>query len=322
MPSLTKQKPPTNNQVSAATAGSVLANAVSAESIPDSWIKMLLYGPNGVGKTTLACTFEKPLLLIAMERSPSGGARSVRKFQGVRVIRPGAPMLKPGIPDWDAPIDSVKCIDEVEQLARELSERNPFKTIVFDHVTVFQDHWLEKITGRSIQIGQGLGRVSGDDYTERSEKTKTSLIPWLGMPCHTVFVGKEKDHNPPKDEKVNPRTGKVQPDLRPRFIRGMQQESFVSVELGGGAAGWLQDACEYACRLYVDREMERVVSDIQGQKVVDYRETGKFVRALRVKYHPNFFSRGRYDDPDNLPDAIPNPTYEKIIAAIEGRYKE
>ena len=324
-----RQKPPApkrvvpNGQPIRGEPGSVLSEAVPVSEVKDSWIKMLLYGPNGVGKTTLACTFEKPLLLIAMERSVSGGARSVRKQPGVSVIRPGAPLLPDGKPDFDGLIDSAQCVEKVERLAEELKRHNPFKTIVFDHVTIYQDHWLERITGKPLPVQNGFGKVTQDEYTERSEKVKMGLVPWFELPCHTVFIGKEKDHNPPKEERVSAKTGKIQPDLRPRFIRGLQMESWVSVELGGQTAGWLQDAVEFACRLYIDREvkMERVESVLQGQKHVDYRETGEieFVRALRTKVHPNFFSRFRSDDPDKLPEAIVRPTYQKILAAIEGR---
>jgi hypothetical protein len=109
--------------------------------------------------------------------------------------------------------------------------------------------------------------------------------------------------------------------MRPRFIRGLQQESCVTVNLGGGAADWLMDACEFICRLYMDKEMEWTETEFQGVKTRSAVETGKYVRALRIGYHPNFAARFRSDSPETLPEAIPEPSFAKIVAAIEGRYK-
>lgn len=296
-----------------AAPGSVLSKAISAADIRDTFIKMLLFGPSGVGKTHLAATFEKPLLVLALEKTPSGGARTVRKFPGVTVLRPGAD-------SFETPIVAEAFVAEMDRLVGEMKEHNPFKTVVIDHVTVFQDYVLEKIVGRPLPEQVGFGSVSGDAYRDRAEAMKQMLRPWVDMQCHTVFVGKEKDHNPPKSEAVNPRTGKVQPDMRPRFIRGLQQESCVSVNVGGGTADWLMDACEYACRLYMDREVKEFRTEINGETVVDHQETGCFVRALRVGYHPNFYARFRSDSPETLPEAIVSPTFDKIMAAIEGRY--
>lgn len=323
MPTLNRQKPvAANGQPISGKPGSVLAKAIPVSNLKDSFVKFLLYGGNGIGKTTLACSFEKPLLLIALERSESGGARSVRRVPGVNVLKPGWPAQVP----WDAPDVILKAEDviaDMENLGEELKVKNPFKTVVFDHVTVFQDWVLETLVGHRLPEQLNFGTVSGDTYRDRAERTKTLLRPWVDMRCHTIFIGKEKDHNPPKEEKVNERTGKVQPDMRPKFLRGMQQESFISVDLGGAAVGWLSDACEFIGRLYMDREIERKVNKLSGgQEHVQYVETGKFVRALRIAYHPNYAARFRSDLPDSLPEAIPNPTYGKIKAAIDGTYKE
>lgn len=301
--------------------GSILSRAIPVGNMRDSWIKMLLYGGNGIGKTTLACQFPKPLLLLSYERCPSGGARSVRKMDGVTWLRVGTPAgVDPDDPQLVLKAEDV--IGDTERLAAEMHESNPFKTVVFDHVTVFQDWVLEHVCGHAV-IQQGKGKVTTDQYVQRAETTKTLLRPWVDLPGHTVFIGKEKDHNPPRDEKVSPNTGKVQPDLRPRFLRGMQQESFVSVDLGGGTTGWLQDACEFACRLYMDKEVEVTEQEvtIMGKKSKhrSERETGKFVRALRTGYHPNYFARFRADVMGSVPDVIESPTWGKIKAAVDGQ---
>lgn len=302
--------------------GSVLSKGIPVGDLKSLYVKMLLYGGNGIGKTTLSCTFPKPLLLIALEQNDTGGALSVRKVAGVTHLRPGARLLPDGTPDPDYVPTNEEVLNDVERLGAELKQSNPFKTVVFDHVTVFQSAVLGRVMGEPTPEQLGKGKVSIDQWTQRAEMVKTLLRPFLDLRCNTVFIGKERDHNPPKDEKVTS-SGKLMPDLRPKFLRGMQAESFVSVDLGGGAAGWLQDACDYACRLYMDEEMRTVEnrSTIQGKETV-HREvvkTGRYVRALRLAYHPNYFSRFRADTPEALPDAIEDPSWEKIRAVIEGR---
>lgn len=331
-PGVTKQRPgpgparpaprlaATPSPVIRAAPGSVLSEAISAADIRDTFIKMLLYGPSGVGKTRLAGTFEKPLLFLALERTPSGGALTVRKVPGITALRPGTVSPDPDRPArFEDPIDGAQFVEKTDRLAQELKAHNPFKTVVIDHVSVFQDYILEKIVGRRLPEQIGFGTVSGDHYRDRAEATKQMLRPWVDLQCHTVFIGKEKDHNPPKQESVNPRTGKVQPDMRPRFIRGLQAESCVMVDLGGGSADWLVNACDYVCRLYMDREVKRFETTLNDEVVVDYQPTGNFVRALRIGYHPNYMARFRSDSTD-LPEAIVEPTYAKILAAIEGTY--
>lgn len=281
------------------------------------------FAVHNCGKTSLAAQFPGPLLLLSYERCPSGGARSIRKRNpDVTWLRVGTPEgMNPDDPNLVLNADDV--IGDTDRIAEELKEHCPFKTVVFDHVTVFQDWVLEKLLGRPLPQQLNFGAVSGDNYRDRAEITKTKLKPFADLPCHTVFIGKEKDHNPPREDKVNPNTGKVSPDMRPKFLRGMQQESFVSVDVGGATAGWLQDLCEYACRLYMAKEIEVSVTEqtILGKKQTfrTETETGKFVRSLRVAYHPNYFSRFRSDDPDALPEAIDNPTWAKLKAVIDGQ---
>lgn len=311
-PVVSRQSPKSNGRVSA-SPGSVLSDAIEIGELQDSWIKMLIYGQNGTGKTTLACDFEKPLLLLSFEPNETGGARSVRKVPGVTFLKLRPTRDKNGVV-------TERVTEKAYRLADELKVKNPFRTVVFDHVTAFQDVVLQEILNvENLPEQLNFGSISSDDYRMRAERTKEGLRPWVDLPCHTVFIAKEKDHNPPKEEKINPRTGKVQPDMKARFLRGLQMESFVTADLGGGTAGWIMDACDYLCRLYFDREVVVKKNKVQGQEVVTTEETGRFVRALRTTYHPNFAARFRSDTPDNLPEAIADPTYAKILAAIEGR---
>jgi len=307
MPPVVRKDNPTPQQnskpISNKPLTGILSQAIPVQQLQKPKIKMLIYGQNRVGKTTLACTFPKPLLLVSFEPAEAGGATSVTGVEGVSFLH--LTSSQSGL-----------------QLCQELSRANvmPFETVVVDSVTSYQDIILRELMNwDKIPEQLNFGAVPGDIYRERAEKTKEGLRPFANLPCHVVFLGKEKDHNPPKEEKVG-KSGKVQPDMRPRFLRGMQLESFIAADLGGATVGWLQDVCNQIGRLYFDKEVRTYEKVVAGQRQVYEEETGKHIRCLRTQFHPNF-SAGMRSAGRDVPEVIEEPTYEKIQAVIDGTYK-
>jgi hypothetical protein len=270
--------------------GSILARAVPVEQIDTDFIKFVLYGQNRVGKTTLACQFPKPLLLVSFEPSQSGGATSVKKVQGVTYIR-------------------ITTTEDALRLADELKSDTTFKSHVLDTATSYQDIILQEILKLPAVPEQlNWGMVSRDQYRERSEKTKEALRPFLNLKAHTVICAKERDHNPPDKEK-------------PKILRGFQAESFFASDLGGATVGWLHDACDYIGRLYIDKEVavRTTKNRVTGADEQEEYETGRTVRRLRTMYHPNFAAGFRSCDPESVPEFIDNPTFDRIYQVIQGK---
>lgn len=275
---------------------SVLSEAIPVGEMQDDWLKICIYGENRTGKTTLACEFEKPLLLVALEPNQTGGAKSVKKVEGVTYLR-------------------LTTTEKVVRLAEELKTNNPFKTIVLDSVTSFQDMVLKEIMNLpAIPDQMSWGMVDDDGYRQRSEKTREGLRPYINLPCHLVICAKQRDHNAMKG------------DRRPKLIRSLEIESFFGVDLGGATAGWLHDTCDYLARLYIDKEVVRTVSKspIKGiaQEIETFRETGKLVRRLQTMYHPNYAAGFRSENPQAVPEFIeaktPTEMYEKMMSVIRG----
>ncbi len=277
----------------------ILPATVTGSGWGESWLKFLIYGLNRTGKTSLACQFPKPLLHVGLEPNSTGGARSVSRVAGVTFER------------YDS---SNGVIDLVGRLSRD----NPYKTVVLDTVTGYQD-----IIGKELKkldkVPESIrwGEAEGDFYRERSENTRKALRAFVDLPCDTVFVAKEIDHNPPKEEKYT-KSGKLMPDMRPRFLRGMQLDSMIGPHVGGATAQWLQDACDFVCRLYMDKEVVSQGHEVNGVTTYTHSETGRFVRVLRTTFHPNFFAGVRSPCPENVPDAIVNPTWQKIAQLVNG----
>ena len=290
MPSVEKQNPkqvvrPQNN-------GSILSGAIPVEQVENRFINMVLYGINRVGKTTLACQFPKPLLLISFEPGTSGGSASVRKVQGVHFVR------------------ITKKADAIA-LARELRTDKVYKTHVLDTCTSLQDSILQELMGLedapAVQLNWGT--VPEDYYRERSEQAKEVMRFFRDLPAHTVFVAQEKDHNPVKEE-------------RNRLVRGPRLESFFAADLGSATVKWMHDACDYVGRLYLAPEVketvvERVVNGVKKQ-FKNQVETGKWVRRLQTMFTPPFFAGFRSATPGMVPEFIHEPTFEKILKVING----
>ncbi len=286
MPVVNRQKP-SPARAAPSPNGSLLSQATPVADLEDDYLKFVIYGQNRVGKTTLACQFPKPLLLLAMEPNKTGGALSVRKVPDV----------------WYKHLDDTTSF---VRLASELRAGSKFKTVVVDSATSLQDIVLKELMGLSAvpeQLNWGL--VSRDQYRERSEKTRECLRPYIDLPMHVVVLAKEKDHNPPDRD-------------RPEILRHQAAESFFAADLGGATVGWLHDACDYVTRLYMEKEtVERSVT-VSGKTTVRLEETGKNVRRLRCMYHPNFAAGIRSDNPQMVPEWIQDPTYEKIRRVVAG----
>lgn len=305
MPQVTQQRART--APTPQTKGGILSRAVPVGQMERATLKILMYGQNRVGKTTFACQFAKPLLLISFEPAKTGGAESVRLVDGVSILRHGV--------DFNG-------VAETVQLARELKqEAKAYKTVVLDSASTMQDMVLCGILNLpAVPDQMSWGMVGSDGYRQRSEKTREVLRPFLDLDVDTIVLAKEKDHNPPKEEKVNERTGKVQPDMRPKFLRGVEQASFIAADLGGATTGWLQDACDCVCRLFVEEEVKELVLN-RGKPTESrtFTPTGKFIRYLRTGYHPNYAAGVRSCRPEAVPEVIPNPTAEKLLAVLAGR---
>ena len=109
----------------------------------------------------------------------------------------------------------------------------------------------------------------------------------------------------------------------------------MSVHLGESSALWLQNACQFVCQLYMDAETrtDKTLVDAAGTMVeqsVTY-QTGRFVRRLRLGYHPNYASGCTVPGIDVVPEyieaATPQAMYEALvkvsmgIRCAEGVYK-
>lgn len=293
----------------------MLERAIAVASMPIAPISILMYGKNRTGKTTVACQAEKPLLVVSFEPADSAGIESVRKIPGVYVVR----IAEPDAKNWN------RSTEEAVMLASELAQGSAhnYKSVVVDSTSSMQDRILQELMQLpAVPDQQSWGTVQGDLYIRRSEKLRELIRPFLNLKIPTkIFLSKEKDHNPPVKEEYT-KSGKLMPDMRPKFLRGLQTESFIGPDIGGATVGWLQDACDCVTRLFIEEEQVKKKYILNGKAREEWRTTGKYAHYLRLKYHPNFAAGIRSCNPENVPEVMTMPTAELLFKELMRIIKE
>lgn len=283
--------------------GSLLASAIDVRELGDVPLKVCIYGENRVGKTSLACEFPKPLLLISFEPAKSGGATSVRKVEGVKFKR-------------------ITTSEDMYKIVEELKQDTFFKSHVLDGATSMQDVFLRELMEvPETPTTLWFNSVPDEIYKQRSEKTKEALRKFLQLDANTIVLAKEKDHNPPKTSREN---------KKPKMLNSMEVESYFASDVGSATAGFLHDCCDSICRLYTAKEVKEEVTYMEmagvKEKNVEYVETGRIVHRLRTLKHPNFAAGIRSDSPGYVPEFVegesPKILYDKLMQVIRGTYRE
>jgi hypothetical protein len=319
MPAIVKQKPKAQPPAAPmADLGGCLGTIMEVRSLKPAFQKVCIYGRNRLGKSTLAAMWPKPMLVLASEPAEHGGVGSIINMEGVNVaVISVKPQIDPRTGNPESVFGTAKALSIVAELnaITQQQGRCPFATVVMDTVTSMQDIALTEIMGLpEIPTMLGWGLVSDDQYRMRAEKIREIMRKVKDLRTHTIFIAQEKDHNPPKGRDVN------------RILKPRQEESFFGASLGGAAAGWLHDTCDYVGQLYQDAEMREEISRVQiGDQVQEERvqlPTGRIVRRFRTVYSPNYAGGMRAPNPGVVPLWIeaetPKEMYEEIQTVIRG----
>lgn len=246
---------------------------------------VLVYGNSGTGKTTFACTYPKPLLLIGFE----DGTRSVHNLEGVHFIRARNSQ------------DVRDLIEGVKQGSADLD----YQTVVIDTVTEMQDMVLKEVMGvDELPAQKSFGMATRSDYGDCALKTKEILREVLKLPeesiCNCIILGQERTYNTDSDS-------------------GTSLEPYVCVALTPSVAGFLNPAVDYNLRSFIKQKEDIKQVKVNG-KVKTIRKTlDQPEYCLRIKAHSVYTIKFRAPKGTPLPDYIPDPNYGKVRELIEGK---
>lgn len=283
MPTPVRQSP---TGVKKKKAGSVI-DRISALGTQDNFLKVLLYGKSGTGKTTLWATFPGPILgIICSGGNKTGEVRSINTPEYRKKIK----------------MVTIQESTEVGELVSYVQSNGAFKTIVLDHVSGLQDLVLKEILGLDeLPAQKSWGLATQQQYGQCTQQVKEYLRALLNLDLNVVILGQERTFDS-TDE--GPGSEMLQPT--------------VGVALTPSLAGWLNPACDYILQTFKRAKMIRTVTKV-GTKQVTTEKRGKGVEyCLRTEPHDVYTTKFRVPKGRPLPDVIVDPSFDKINRLIQG----
>ena len=237
-----------------------------------------IYGVSGTGKTTLACTYPKPLLLIGCE----DGTRSVHKMKGVDFIR-------------------VTSSSEVGEVVEHIREEGKYSTAVLDTATSMQALVLQEILGlEELPTQSSWGLASRDQYGQCALQTKELLRHILRLAedniAHAVVLAQERTFGAEGDGELIAPT--------------------VMSSLTGSTVGWLNPECDYIVQTFKREGIIKKKTKAGGKTIVREVSTGKIEYCLRTGPHPIYLTKFRLPRGMDLPEFVIDPSYEKLSELI------
>jgi hypothetical protein len=275
MPKVTKQ-----SMRGKKMATGVMGLVTPVGEMPTTGIKMCLYGRGKTGKTSLACTFPKPLLLVGTE----DGTKSVRSFKGVDFLR----------------LTESSQVDEVAAAVGD-----SYKSLVLDTAGGLQDMILKEILGlEDTPIEKSWGMAVREQWQSCGVQTKERLRRLLDLAdssgVNVLIIAHERNFNDEGgSELIFPTVGAA---------------------LTPSTAGWLNGACDYLCQTFLREQTTVKQVKVAGKEGATMTtRTGKVEYVLRVGPHPIYMTGFRrvHVDGEVMPDVIIDPSYDKILSLIE-----
>lgn len=246
-------------------------------------MRLSVYGRPKTGKTRLACSFPKPLLIIGTE----DGTESVAGAKGVDFV-----MLE-------------RCT-ELQELLDGPVAAGKYTSIVLDNGTRFRDMRISEILGLArMPVQKGWGFAAREQWIECSNSMKQMLRPLFDLarcnPINLVIIAQEQNFSGGEEgggdsELITPTIGSA---------------------LGKSVCDWVNAECDYVCQTLIREQTVEHQLTVAGTKQMVQKKTGKKEYCLRVGPHEIYYTGFRMPDGRILEeDFIIDPTYAKIAAML------
>ena len=245
-------------------------------------VKLLAYGRGKTGKTRLASTFPKKVLIIGTE----DGTRSVSNVKGVDFVQ----------------LERSSELDECV----ELLEEGKYASACLDHAGGLQDLIIKEHLGMEeipkAKFGsdaRSWGLVKSADWGPINAQVKKRIHTLLSLAkshnLNIVIIAHERTFNSDSESDL----------IFPT----------VGAALTPGVVGWLNGTVEYICQTFIREETKQVKVTA---KTTRQQPTGKAEYCLRIGPHPVFMTGFRVPVGVEIPDVVVDPSYSKIRKYVEG----
>lgn len=278
MPKITRQRV---GSVGGNRSGSanILDRITPISKMEQSGLKFSIYGRSGTGKTTIACGFPKPLLLIGTE----DGTKSVRTVKGVDFVR-------------------VSESKEINELADHL-KNSKYKSAILDTASALQGMIIKEFLGLSeLPTQYSWGMTDQKGWGAIGVQTKERLRSLIDLAdthqINVVVIAQERNFG--EDSETFIITPSVGSALTP------------------GVAGWLSPACDYVCQAFIRQRSEEKITKVGDKEVKIHRNLKGVEYCLRTAAHPVYDTKFRVEKGTPLPEVLVNPEFEDLIKLIQG----
>lgn len=281
MPTVKKQVAKPKAKIKSKGRSDSVLDRIAPVSDDDSGLRFALYGRTKTGKTRLACTFPKPVLIMGFEK----GTKSVANIKGVDFVR-----------IWEP--------EEVPIIVEHKLLTGDYATVVVDQASEMQNLILARILGIDKMPEQGSwGMASREEYGQCALQTKELLRSILTVaensPVNAIIVAHERNFNEESGGDL----------LLPS----------VGAALSPSVTNWLNGACDYICQTFIKEKTTTRTTMIKGKSVTMSTPAKGADYCLRIGPHPVYMTGFRQPPGSKeLAEYIVDPTYDKINKLIQG----
>jgi len=168
------------------TSSDISDRFIDVKEIP-VYVKALIYGPSGTGKTTFMGSFPKPLLVIDCRDM---GTKSIRTAPDTKVL-------------------SVTSWNDIEEAYWYL-KNNPtkFKSVIWDTITQAQDLCMKKVKGQTLESASG--KTTRNAWGEVGEMMKSWILLFRDLDMHVGFTAQDRlksNEEETEDDMMVPQVG-------------------------------------------------------------------------------------------------------------------
>lgn len=250
-------------------------------------MKVSLYGEPKVGKTRLAATFPKPMLIIGTE----DGTASIVGTKGVEFV-------------------FLESTSEIFDLIEGPIKAGKYKTIVLDHATKLREMRIDELwASKNMTVPERKPFLYADKewkgvWTQCSQDLRTILGELLDLPrimeLNIVVISQEGKLN---YEDAGSSSDLVKPSI--------------GSALGKTVADWLSAECDFNGQCLIRQETVEKTATVAGATTTTRIKTGKKEFCLRVVRDEIYNAGFRVPIGKELKsEFLVDPTYDKIVKLI------
>lgn len=296
MPPIVKKQSPGGPPPTNGVGGGVLSRIGTLSEHKLRSARLALYGLPKSGKTRLACSFPKPLLLIGFE----DGTASVQGIKGIDFVL-------------------LRETSELHELYEGPIKAGKYASVVLDNGTKMRDM-------RIVELFASKG-LSGADVPEKkpfmfasalwrevwvqcSKDMKDLLFPLYDMPLRsnlcTVTIAQEQNFSPEGGEGG----GGGGEMLKPNF----------GSAVGKTVSEFIHASVDHVGHTFVRQKVKEIVQTANGQQVTISQPTKEVEYCLQITPDDYYQAGFRVSHDKPLPPVLVNATYDKLVKMIRGEY--